>query len=145
VRRELTIAIVLLSSACVRRWAASTPGVPSASGAAGPMTGCAPAVSSISSVIMGEEFGRTGASNLYDAIRRLRPAYFATRGLTSIYNEPAVTIVVIANRQVIGGADELRIMGVTGLLCVRRLSAADVYQITGGSAPDGGVELVRGR
>jgi hypothetical protein len=142
-RRGLVISVVLLLSACVRHWA---PGAPSALGPAGPATGCAAAaVSYTSSVIAAEEFGSTGAANLYDAIRQLRPAFFATRGLTSIYNEPHESVVVVMNRHVIGDQDELRSMGTAGLLCVKRLTAADVYQITGTSAPDGGVELVRGR
>ena len=145
-RRELTIVVVLLSSACVRQRTARTPGVPSASETAGSVTGCGAAgAAARSSVITAAEFRRTGAANLYDGIERLRPAFFTRRGRTSINNEPAVSIVVIVNRQVIGGLDELRSMGATDLVCVRRLRAAEVYLITGVSPPDGGIELVRGQ
>jgi hypothetical protein len=43
--------------------------------------------------------------------------------------------VVIANRHIIGGIDELRSMDVTGLACVRRLPAAEVTLITGAVLP----------
>jgi len=146
VRGELVIVVVLLSSGCVRYGAASASPTPAASGGAGPVTGCAAAAGSAgSSVITAAELGHTGGSNLYDAIRRLRPAFFIRRGPTSINNEPAVAMVVIVNRRVVGGLDELRSMGATDLVCVRRLAAAEVYLITGTSPPDGGIELVRGR
>jgi hypothetical protein len=144
-RRELVIVVVVLSSACVGHGAAGTPGEPLAAETAGQVAGCAAARSGGSSIIMAAELHRTGASNLYDAIRQLRPAFFSRRGPTSINNEPTAAMVVIMNRRVIGGLDELRSMGVTDLVCVRRLHAADVYLITGSSPPDGGIELVRGR
>jgi hypothetical protein len=144
VRRELVIVVVVLFSACATQRTPSTPQSPSGE-TAGRVTGCAAARSGRSSVIMAAELRRTGASNLYDAIRQLRPAFFTARGPTSINNEPAEAMVVIVNRRVIGGLDELRSMGVTDLVCVRRLAAADVYLITGTSPPNGGIELVRGR
>jgi hypothetical protein len=79
---------------------------------------------------------------LYDAIRRLRPAYFGTRGPSSISPAPGEAIVVIANRHVIGGVDELRSMDGAGLVCIRRLSAAEVALLTGTSGLGSGIELV---
>jgi hypothetical protein len=84
----------------------------------------------------------TRAANLYDAIRRLRPAYFEIRGPASIYHEPAAPVVVIVNRHVIGKVDELRSMDVTDLACVRRLSAADVSLMTGAVSSAIGIELI---
>ena len=111
--------------------------------AAATVSECPPAGSfATQSVISSRELQGTRAANLYDAIRRLRPAYFTVRGPESIYNQPEMGMVVIVNRHVIGAVDELESMGVSGLACVRRLSAADVALITGTTALDGGIELV---
>jgi hypothetical protein len=110
---------------------------------AGPVTGCGGAPGSgTNTVITAAELQHTRASNLYDAIRRLRPDYFTIRGLSSVYLEPVEAIVVIANRHIIGGIDELRSMDVTGLACVRRLPAAEVTLITGTLGTAAGIELV---
>ena len=94
--RDLVIVVLLLSSACARHSMAGLPEAPLISETIGPAPGCMAAPgSSTYSVITAAELQRTSASNLYDAIRRLRPAYFATRGLASIYNEPAAVTVVI--------------------------------------------------
>jgi hypothetical protein len=95
-----------------------------------------------SSVITREELQATRAADLYEAIRRLRPAYFDSRGPSSIYNDPGDPIVVISNRHVIGGVDELRGMDPAGLACIRRLSAAEVSLLTGTAAWSIGIELV---
>ena len=79
---------------------------------------------------------------MYDAITRLRPTFFATRGSISLMNEPPSTIVVVVNRSIVGGVDELRGIETRAVRAVRRLSAADVFQLTGRSAPSGGIELI---
>jgi hypothetical protein len=108
-----------------------------------PPSGCSPANGAPTSwVITAEELGRTSVTNLYDAIRRLRPAYFETRGPSSIYNDPGDAIVIIANRHVIGGVDELRRMERFGLVCIRRLSATEVSLLTGAFGWSAGIELV---
>lgn len=82
------------------------------------------------------------ALNMYEAITRLRPAFFSTRGATSFMNEPPSAIVVVVNRSIVGGVDELRGIETRAVRAVRRLSAADVFQLTGRSAPSGGIELI---
>jgi hypothetical protein len=142
VHRDFLIAVVLLASACASH-SASLPEAPLMSETAAPTTGCAAAGgSSTRSVITATELQRTNASNLYDAIRGVRPGYLAPRRPTRVMNQPETGIVVIVNRHVIGDVDELASMGVTGLVCVRRLSSADVALITGTTALDGGIELV---
>lgn len=144
-RRDLIIVLVLLlSSACARHSLASLPEAPGISEMTDPPAGCAAGGGSgTQSVITREELQGSRAPNLYDAIRKLRPAYFAIRGPVSIYNKSEMGMVVIVNRHVIGGLDELESMRVNGLFCVRRLSAADVALLTGMTALDGGIELVR--
>ena len=88
---------------------------------------------------------RANTTDLYDAIAKLRPAYFATRGSTSILNGSAVPIVVIINGRIVGGVAELRNISVAITRSVRRLDASDVYQMTGVSVPSGGIEVVLGR
>lgn len=141
---RLTVLIVLCSSACA--WSrAPTASAPAA--ATSPSTGerVATATSSASSTITAAEIQRTTGSNLYDAIVQLRPRFFAVRGMTSLNNEPEHAIVVIVDGKVVGGVSELRGIAVAITKSVRRLSAADVYQMTGLSAPAGGIEVVLGR
>jgi hypothetical protein len=105
----------------------------------------ATANSSTSSTISAIELQRTTASNVYDAILQLRPLFLATRGMTSVTSAPDQGIVVIVDHQVLGGVAELRNIAVAITKSVRRLSAADVYQLAGISAPAGGIEVVIGR
>jgi hypothetical protein len=101
----------------------------------------APAASS--SLITSEELQSTSQSNLYDAITQARPMFFATRGPISILHEPP-SMVVIENRQVQGGLEQLRSIDARHVRSVRRLSAAEVYQMTGRAVSSGGVEVVLG-
>jgi hypothetical protein len=142
VRRDSVILCFLLGAACARHSAGVRP-APEMSAGTDSATGCMAANgASSSSVITGEELQETRAANLYEAIRRLRPAYFDSRGPSSIYNDPGDPMMVIANRHVIGGVDELRGMDTAGLVCVRRLSAAEVSLLTGRTAWSDGIELV---
>lgn len=95
-------------------------------------------------LITATELRATGTSNLYDAISQTRPAFFATRGGTSFLAEPANAIVVIVNRSVEGGLAELRRIDARLVRSVRRLSAPEVFQLTGKSAPSGGIEVLFG-
>jgi hypothetical protein len=91
------------------------------------------------------ELRATGASNAYDAILQIRPAFFATRGGTSFINEPPDAIVVIVDRRATGGVSELRNLSTAIIKSIKRLSAAEVFNMTGRSAPAGGIEVVMGR
>jgi hypothetical protein len=97
-----------------------------------------------SATLSAAELRSAGASNVYDAINRLRPHYFMSRGATSFLNEPARPIVVIVHRMIVGGVEQLRNIDPREVRAVRRLNAAQVYQLTGHSAPSGGVEIVMG-
>jgi len=105
----------------------------------------APVVSAPFGAIGTTELDRANTSDLFDAIATLRPSYFSTRGSTSFRNEPDAPIVVILNGRIRGGVAELRGIAVALTRSVRRLSAAEVYQMTGLSAPSGGIEVVLGR
>ena len=118
------LALLLVASACTATTRASTRPTPNFIGAA--------------------ELQATGASNLYDAVMRTRPTFFATRGATSFLAEPAEAIVVVINRAIQGGVSELRGIDARIVRSIRRLNSAEVYQITGRSAPAGGIEVVLG-
>ena len=105
----------------------------------------APAPMRSPSLITADEVRETTASNLYDAIVQVRPEFFTSRGRTSLINEPENAMLVIVQRHAIGGLSELRNIAVAITVSVKRLSSSDVYQITGLSAPAGGVEVVLGR
>ena len=140
--RIIILVFAVLWVACERH-PGSIPPAPELAESIEPLAGCRAANGAATSSVIGAgELQGTRASNLYDAIRRLRPAYFDSRGPSSIYNDPGDPIVVIANRHVIGGVDELRAMEVNGLVCVRRLSAAEVALLTGRSGWSDGIELV---
>jgi hypothetical protein len=94
------------------------------------------------SPIEATELRASGASNVYDAVSRLRPSFFATRGGTSFLNEPADKLVVIVGQTVEGGVAVLRDIDPRIVRTVRKLSASDVYQLTGRSAPDGGIQIL---
>jgi hypothetical protein len=101
----------------------------------------APAASS--TLITSEELRSTSQSNLYDAITQARPTFFAARGPISVLHEPP-SMVVIENRQVRGGLEQLRSIDARYVRAVRRLSAAEVYQMTGRAASSGGIEVLFG-
>jgi hypothetical protein len=98
-----------------------------------------------SSPIGTEELQAATASNLYDAINQVRPAFFTSRNHISLLNEPDDEILVIVDRHVLGGVSELREIATKITKSVKRLSAAEVFQMTGHAAPSGGVEVVLGR
>jgi hypothetical protein len=98
-----------------------------------------------SSAISPAELQASSASNLYDAINQVRPAFFMSRSRTSLLNEPDEDIVVIVDRRVLGGVSELRDIATKITKSVKRLTAAEVYQITGKRASSGGVEVVLGQ
>ena len=125
-RTVLCVALPMLALAC-----ALPPARSSAAPAASP------------TLITSEELQATDQTNLYDAITRVRPAFFAIRGRISILHEPP-SMVVIENRQVLGGLEQLRSIDARHVRGVRRLSAAEVYQMTGRSVSSGGVEVVFG-
>jgi len=97
------------------------------------------------SLVAGRELQTANTSDLYNAIEKVRPMFLISRGPTSLLNQPPDAFLVIVNGTVMGGLDELRGIDVRLVQSVRRLSAADVYQITGRSAPSGGIEVRLGQ
>ena len=137
-RTQAQLAIpVLLSLACTtaRQVTAGAPAT----------TRTASAASTNPTFISAAELQATGASNAYDAILQIRPAFFASRGGTSFINEPPDAIVVIVDRRATGGVSELRNLSTAIIKSIKRLSAAEVFNLTGRSAPAGGIEVVMGR
>ena len=129
--RTLVSTVGLLSS-CVRQ----PPRAPDP--AAEPLRRCATAsLASASDVVSGLELRRAAEWDVYDALLRRRPAFFAR-----LATEAALSAVVVAERRVLGPLAALRGVGAGDVVCVRRLTAAEVYRLTGLMAP-AGVEVVR--
>ena len=110
--------------------------------------GCAPPSASTpllnveqSTLLTAEEIRSAQFANAIDVLRHLRPGFLVSRGPTSILAAPRDDLLVIVNGQVMGGVDELGVVPATGILWVRRLSAADVHSRFGRSAPSGGIEV----
>ena len=94
--------------------------------------------------ITGNELHAATSTNLYDAISQLRPMFFSSRGRTSILNEPRDAFLVIIDGMPHGDIDELRNIDARLVRSVRRLSVAEVFQMTGHPTSAGGVEVVFG-
>jgi hypothetical protein len=145
VHRDLLFLTIIFASACLGHGVRSTPATPVRAGAAVPIGACAAVNGSpTNTVITAPELQRSRAPNLFDAIRLIRPSYFTSRGPQSIFGNSADAIVLIVNHHVIGSLEELHSIGLTGLICVRRLSPPEVALMTGTSVLTGGIELVYG-
>lgn len=97
-----------------------------------------------SGVIDAPELTSTGASNVYDAILRLRPMFLTDRGSVSFINQPRQPVAVVVDKMWRGGIEELRVIDPRTVRSVRRLSAIEVYHLTGRLAPSGGVHILLG-
>jgi hypothetical protein len=129
--RNLVMTVGLLSS-CVRQPPRA------ADPAAEPLRRCATAsLASASDVVSGLELRRAAEWNVYDALLRRRPVFLAR-----LATEAALSAVVVAERRVLGPLAALRGVGAGDVVCVRRLTAAEVYRLTGLTAP-AGVEVIR--
>ena len=96
---------------------------------------------SLASTVEGEELRSTGLSKLYDALRQVRPAFFASRGATSILNEPVDDIVTIIDRQIVGDESYLQRILVVDVRRVRRLSPTEVQDMTSRPVSIAGIEV----
>jgi hypothetical protein len=63
-------------------------------------------------VITADELAESGATNLFDAVQRLRPDWLRAGGARSFNNGSYTDIVVYQNNAQMGGLDALRQMGV---------------------------------
>jgi len=91
-----------------------------------------------------EEIERNSATNAYDVIRSLRPAWLVPRS-RSITNPEGGQVVVYVDGVRVGSPDELRNIPATQVKEARYLSAPDATTRFGTDHPSGAIEVVTQR
>ncbi len=89
------------------------------------------------------ELAATNASNLYDAIAKLRPEWLTSRGPTSVTNTSPTLADVYMNGTMLGGIDYLRQVSVLEVSEVRFWEAGAASARFGLGHPRGVIELIR--
>lgn len=72
-----------------------------------------------------EELENVGASNLLDAVHRLRPQFLRSRGVISLQDPTPPTAVVYLDGQRVGGLEFLQRMSPLGVVSVRYMSSVE--------------------
>jgi hypothetical protein len=115
---------------------------------AGLLAGCASArghapMAQSRSRLSRAELAATNASNLYDAIAKLRPEWLTSRGPTSVTNTSPTLADVYMNGTMLGGIDYLRQVSVLEVSEVRFWEAGAASARFGLGHPRGVIELIR--
>lgn len=95
-------------------------------------------------VLTGEQLARTRAGSVYEAVLRLRPAFFRTRGPTSLMVPGSDGPALWVDQSHVGDVRELRDMPVRDVVSVRLLSSSEAA-IRYGSRFSSGVLVVTTR
>lgn len=90
-----------------------------------------------------EQLARTNSENLYEAITRLRPSWFTTRGPTSVTNSTPSAVSVFANGTLLGNADYLQQVRIVDVTEVKYWDAASASARFGMGHPRGVIEIIR--
>ena len=93
-------------------------------------------------VISRAELRTAGGGTLFEVVRKVRPAFLAYRGATSINTPPSAAVLVVVDGIPLGDADVLRTIQASDVFQVRRLTAVETYQKYGRSVSIGGLEVV---
>ena len=80
-------------------------------------------------------------SNLFEALRIVRPSYFNTRGPTTLTEQGMPAMIVIVDGLVLPDLESLRATPVTEVAQVRRLSVAETYFRYHRSVSAGAIEI----
>jgi hypothetical protein len=91
-----------------------------------------------------EELEAVNASNLLDAVNRLRPQFLRSRGVVSLQDPNPPTAVVYLDGQRVGGIDFLERMSPLGVISVRYMTPVDASSRYGFNH-EGGAILVSTR
>lgn len=95
-------------------------------------------------LLTGEQLARTRAASVYEAVLRLRPAFFRTRGPTSLMVPGSAGPALWVDQSHVGDVRELRDMPVRDVASVRLLSTSEAA-IHYGSRFSNGVLVVTTR
>jgi hypothetical protein len=106
---------------------------------------CAPAAAGAGravpdrNVVGAAELTATGASDLYTALRQVRPEFLQARGVSSIHQATPDLPAVYLDGVEIGGLGELSSISTVEVREVRRLSAQEAAARTGTNTPGGAI------
>lgn len=95
-------------------------------------------------LITADEIARSNASNAYEAVERLRPAFLRTRGPQSIQNPDPVTPMIYVDGMRFGSLRSLTQVPALGIMSIQYLSALDASQRFG-LGNEGGAILITTR
>lgn len=92
------------------------------------------------SVVEAAQLAATGATDLYTALRQIRPEFLQARGVSSIHSgsTPDLPVVYLDGVE-IGGPDELNRISTADVREVRRLSAHEAAARNGTYIPGGAI------
>ena len=79
-------------------------------------------------LITADEIAKSNASNAYEAVERLRPAFLRTRGPQSIQNPEPVTPMIYVDGMRFGTLQSLTQVPALGIISIQYLSAIDASQ-----------------
>jgi hypothetical protein len=79
-------------------------------------------------LITSDEIANSNASNAYEAIERLRPAFLRTRGPQSIQNPTPVTPMIYVDGMRYGAIQSLSQIPALGIISIQYLSPIDASQ-----------------
>jgi len=91
------------------------------------------------SIVGAAELTATGAPDLFNALRQVRPEFLQARGVSSIRTATPDFPAVYLDGVQIGGIDELSNISTVNVREVRRLSAREALVRTGTNNPGGAI------
>lgn len=92
-------------------------------------------------LITADEIARSNASNAYEAVERLRPAFLRTRGAQSIQNPEPPTPMIYLDGIRFGPLQTLSSIPAIGILSIQYMNAVDATQRFG-MGHEGGAILI---
>ena len=95
-----------------------------------------------SDVLTIDEISKSQSQNAYDAVRRLRPAFLATRGPTTLLQRQERQVVVYLDGRRYGDVESLRTITTDGIFEVRYLSPNQAQQRWGMNHAAGVIHVV---
>lgn len=95
-------------------------------------------------MITADEIAKSNASNAYEAVERLRPAFLQTRGPQSIQNTAPPTPNVYVDGMLYGAVQSLQSLPAMSIIMIEYMNAIDATQRFG-MGNDGGAILVTTR
>ena len=93
-------------------------------------------------LITADEIARSNATNAYEAVERLRPAFLRTRGSQSIQNQEPPTPMVYVDGMRYGTLQTLATVPTIGIVSIQYLNAIEATQRYGFGHEGGAIMIV---